>query len=1197
MVAPRTVSLVRTLLPLAATCLIASTVTGQPSPSDRPAGEREPVASRWSYEDGPPRTYQEFMELHPYRPFREQRLYDTPRGKGIGIAAEPRGRFGIFVNTTLYGQPPIPGAVEQYIADLESEGWEVVLIKTEGGLPQDLKALIVPEYEAGMVGCVLVGDLPTAWFENVLGAGNGWHNDIYYGDMDGTWLDRDGNGLFDQHTAGQGDRAPEIWVMRLYTTTLDGDEVELIVNYFRKNHAYREGTLTLPRRALDYVDDDWAGRQAPLEYVYNDVTRVNDNQETTAEDFKKRLTEGYSLIRLWCHSNADFHRFRDTPDYAVAYAHCYVHSPVFQQGQLRLGSDDGIKVWLNGTHVCTYDVYRGHEFDANAVSVSLQQGWNTVLVKAADKRSGFGFSARFTDRGGSDLSGLTYRLDDPAGQTTAAMPIRAWLINGFYPNDRNWYRCLDHDYLGGEADIDAREGERNGDFAWQKITSPSGYINLNAAYRPVEDLDKAVSYAFVRVYSPTTQSVELRLGSDESTKVWFNGVMVHKVNETRVCTPDDDRVTVVLKAGWNRLLIKVNEWLGDHGFTARIARSDGTEVAGLTYDPPPEPATGWIRDWLVNGWYRNLDDETRLSEDYLGGETTVRPTTGPMGGAAEWSLYYSPEDYIDLNDRVFDESGGRVYDDDVRAIDPCCFFYDLWCCGSRRFPQSNYLDGWYIFTDSYGLASWGLLSPPKKFYAALAEGKCLGEAQLVYLNEAVTEDSYGWADAFGMYGDPTLVPGVSLTSNILYVDGGAAGTGDGSSWPNAYPHLQNALAAAHSGDEIRVAAGLYKPDQGAGITPGDRAAAFELKSGVVIKGGYAGLGGLQTGPASGGPDARDIVQFQTILSGSIGSRVAADNSYHVVRCGSAIRETGVLDGFTITDGYADGADPDDCGAGLYNDEGSPTLVDCTFKDNHATAKGGGLYNGYQSEVKVTDCRFIANSANHGGGMYNHYGSPVLTRCVFNANSAGSRGGGVHSYAYGKPTLAQCTFHANSAEQGGGLYNSYTTPTVTNCVFTGNSAKWGGGLFNGQSTLSLINCTFTRNVASTNGGGISNYWDDSDATLLNCIFWADTPNEIQAAGGVLSATYCDVQGSWPGTGNRATDPFFAAAASGDCHLRSQEGRWDAGAGQWVRDSRTSPCIDAGDARSDWSAEPSPNGGRINMGAYGGTAEASKSDAGR
>jgi len=79
----------------------------------------------------------------------------------------------------------------------------------------------------------------------------------------------------------------------------------------------------------------------------------------------------------------------------------------------------------------------------------------------------------------------------------------------------------------------------------------------------------------------------------------------------------------------------------------------------------------------------------------------------------------------------------------------------------------------------------------------------------------------------------------------------------------------------------------------------------------------------------------------------------------------------------------------------------------------------------------------------------------------------------------------------------------------------------------------------------------------------------------------------------GEGNISADPLFANRAAKDYHLKSAEGRWDASASKWVRDDATSPCVDAGDPADDASAEPEPNGGQVNMGAYGGTSEASKS----
>ena len=80
----------------------------------------------------------------------------------------------------------------------------------------------------------------------------------------------------------------------------------------------------------------------------------------------------------------------------------------------------------------------------------------------------------------------------------------------------------------------------------------------------------------------------------------------------------------------------------------------------------------------------------------------------------------------------------------------------------------------------------------------------------------------------------------------------------------------------------------------------------------------------------------------------------------------------------------------------------------------------------------------------------------------------------------------------------------------------------------------------------------------------------------------------------GEGDISADPLFADPKGGDFHLKSRAGRWDPKLRRWVKDEVTSPCIDAGDPRDDFSNEPEPNGGRINMGAYGNTKEASKSE---
>jgi hypothetical protein len=103
--------------------------------------------------------------------------------------------------------------------------------------------------------------------------------------------------------------------------------------------------------------------------------------------------------------------------------------------------------------------------------------------------------------------------------------------------------------------------------------------------------------------------------------------------------------------------------------------------------------------------------------------------------------------------------------------------------------------------------------------------------------------------------------------------------------------------------------------------------------------------------------------------------------------------------------------------------------------------------------------------------------------------------------------------------------------------------------------------------------------------------------------------CDIQGGWSEESYLDVDPLFAAPGywdtngtpeilsddvwvDGDYHLKSRGGRWDPAGASWVEDEVDSPCIDAGNPQRSVDDEPVPNGGIVNLGAYGGTIEASK-----
>jgi hypothetical protein len=324
------------------------------------------------------------------------------------------------------------------------------------------------------------------------------------------------------------------------------------------------------------------------------------------------------------------------------------------------------------------------------------------------------------------------------------------------------------------------------------------------------------------------------------------------------------------------------------------------------------------------------------------------------------------------------------------------------------------------------------------------------------------------------------------------------------------------------------------------------------------------------------------------------------------------------------------------GAGLHISLGNPTVIGCTFSFNSG---GGGLCNDMSNPL-VKNCSFISNytgminvfrsnptvinctfSLNNGSAMYNISSSPQVIDCIFINNSSASDGGGVYNRS-GSPVFTGCSFIQNTAffkqsgvppyyifGNGGAVLNTtMSIVTFKNCIFNGNNAdEKGAAICNLLGDVTIENCIFAANVSKM-GAALSNNTannnDLSTSRIINSILW-DKRNEIyNEKSSNVTVKYDDIQGGqssiydpegkviW-GTGNIDIDPLFADPNNGDYHLKSQAGRFDPITQSWIQDDITSPCIDAGDPNNPIGYEPFPNGGIINMGAYGGTAEASKS----
>ncbi len=97
----------------------------------------------------------------------------------------------------------------------------------------------------------------------------------------------------------------------------------------------------------------------------------------------------------------------------VAYARTWVRSDERRPARLEVGTDDGVKVWLNHQVVHTNNTFRGLQPGSDKINITLDQGWNPLLLKVTQLNAGWAFCVRIRRPDGSHMDGLQF-LRDPA---------------------------------------------------------------------------------------------------------------------------------------------------------------------------------------------------------------------------------------------------------------------------------------------------------------------------------------------------------------------------------------------------------------------------------------------------------------------------------------------------------------------------------------------------------------------------------------------------------------------------------------------------------------------------------------------------------------------------------------------------------------------------------------------------------------
>jgi hypothetical protein len=374
---------------------------------------------------------------------------------------------------------------------------------------------------------------------------------------------------------------------------------------------------------------------------------------------------------------------------------------------------------------------------------------------------------------------------------------------------------------------------------------------------------------------------------------------------------------------------------------------------------------------------------------------------------------------------------------------------------------------------------------------------------------------------------------VSEASSIIYVDANSpSNPGTGTSG-DPFRRIQDAIDDSKDGDVVEIRPGLYSGYGNYDLNPAGKS--------ITIR----STEGLNTAA-------------NTIIDPSGAGRGFSFYNGEDPNC--------ILSGLTIRNGHAES----DSGGGIYiSNDSSPLITHCIIENNTADLYGGGIYC-YFSIPKITDCIIRGNRSTEDGGGVEvdavdvDAGAIEIENCIIADNQASGFGGGIDCYSSYNVVLMNCTLAGNSADAGGGLCCVASGATVKNCILWKNEASQG-------PEIALM--------AHYSGGSVV------------------TVNYSDVRGG-LTAIYNPAGVLVWGNGNINNDPCFVsvdlsnAPNTWDFHLQSAYGRWNQNTQTWVIDPNTSLCIDGGDPNSNWSGEPWPNGKRINMGAYGGTGQASK-----
>ncbi|HUT36303.1 MAG TPA: ThuA domain-containing protein [Planctomycetota bacterium] len=151
-----------------------------------------------------------------------------------------------------------------------------------------------------------------------------------------------------------------------------------------------------------------------------------------------------------------------------------------------------------------------------------------------------------------------------------------WAVAGPIPNPN---KALFEKGAPPESEVDVAKGFAfdGKDYAWKKVMSDDdGLVDLNQA---LARSGNCIGYMYAEVTVEKEMEVEVRLGSDDGFVLWLNGTRLGGLDTSRGCQPGSDKFKATLKAGANKVLMKVLQGGGDWSGCLQLVGLKGEAIA------------------------------------------------------------------------------------------------------------------------------------------------------------------------------------------------------------------------------------------------------------------------------------------------------------------------------------------------------------------------------------------------------------------------------------------------------------------------------------------------------------------------------------------------------------------------------------------------------------------------------------------